>query len=599
MNTTPDSSGTDTQRRASPHGPLHWRQIVDWLREDGVISQAVAERTVERCSRAESSQHPLVRLASVSMERASDGKLLDLDLLTETIAPRCGLPFLRIDPLKVDAGRVADAMSASYAERHKVLPVLVSGDEVVVATAEPFIADWVGEIERQTKRRVRRVLSNPVAIARYTAEFYALAKSVRAALKSGGNAGTSSFEQLVELGKTNKQLDANDQGVVRVVDWLWQYAFDQRASDIHMEPRREQGVIRFRIDGVLHPVYQIPIGVLNAMVARIKLLGRMDVVEKRRPQDGRIKTRNPSGDEVEMRLSTLPTAFGEKMVMRIFDPDNTVKDLDALGFTPHDAERWQQLVSRPHGVILVTGPTGSGKTTTLYSTLKRVATEEVNVSTVEDPIEMIEPSFNQTQVQPQIDFTFAEGLRALMRQDPDIIMVGEIRDLETAEMAIQAALTGHLVFSTLHTNDAPSAITRLMELGVPYYLINATLLGVLAQRLVRTLCTHCRRRDREADPAVIGELIKPWKLSGGYRAFQPVGCVQCRMTGFRGRMGLYELLTVTEGLRQQISQSPSIDALRRQAVSDGMRQLRLAGALRAAEGVTTVEEVVATTPPLE
>ena len=310
-----------------------------------------------------------------------------------------------------------------------------------------------------------------------------------------GSSGSASFEQLVELGKSNKQLDANDQGVVQVVDWLWQYAFDQRASDIHLEPRREQGVIRFRIDGMLHPVYQMPMGVLNAMTARIKLLGRMDVVEKRRPQDGRIKTRNPRGDEVEMRLSTLPTAFGEKMVMRIFDPDTTVKNLDALGFSAHDAERWEQLVKKPHGIILVTGPTGSGKTTTLYSTLKRLATEEVNVNTVEDPIEMIEPAFNQTQVQPQLDFGFPEGLRALMRQDPDIIMVGEIRDLQTAEMAVQAALTGHLVFSTLHTNDAPSAVTRLMELGVPTYLINATLLGVLAQRLVRTLCPQCRQPD--------------------------------------------------------------------------------------------------------
>jgi len=443
------------------------------------------------------------------------------------------------------------------------------------------------------------VLANPQHITRYTAEFFALAKSVREANKSGGSAGGSSFEQLVELGKANRQLDANDQGVIRVVDWLWQYAFDQRASDIHLEPRREQGVIRFRIDGVLHAVYQMPMGVLSAMVARVKLLGRMDVVEKRRPQDGRIKTRNPRGDEVEMRLSTLPTAFGEKMVMRIFDPDNAVKDLDALGFTTHDAERWEQLVKRPHGIILVTGPTGSGKTTTLYSTLKRVATEAVNVSTVEDPIEMIEPSFNQTQVQPQLDFTFAEGLRALMRQDPDVIMVGEIRDLQTADMAVQAALTGHLVFSTLHTNDAPSAVTRLMELGVPPYLINATLLGVLAQRLVRTLCRQCRQIDETANPEALAAMIRPWKLNGGYRAYKPVGCVDCRMTGFRGRMGLYELLTVSEALKGQIHQSPSIDALRRQAVQDGMRPLRLAGALRAAEGLTTLEEVIAATPPLE
>jgi general secretion pathway protein E len=583
----------------APVGPLQWAQIVEWLRADGVISDEEAARTIARCSQAESSQHPLVRLASVAMERASDGKPLDIEMLTQYLAQRVGLDYFRIDPLKVDVGKVADVMSGTYAERHKVLPVQVTLKEVVVATAEPFVTDWVAEVERQARRAVRRVLTNPQDIHRYTAEFFALAKSVRAAQKAGGNAVTSNFEQLVELGKSNKQLDANDQGVVKVVDWLWQYAFDQRASDIHLEPRREQGVIRFRIDGVLHPVYQMPLGVMSAMVARIKLLGRMDVVERRRPQDGRIKTRNQRGDEVEMRLATLPTAFGEKMVMRIFDPDTAVKDLDALGFTPHDARRWEALIKRPHGVILVTGPTGSGKTTTLYSTLKRVATEEVNVSTVEDPIEMIEPSFNQTQVQPQLDFSFSEGVRALMRQDPDIIMVGEIRDLPTADMAIQAALTGHLVFSTLHTNDAPSAVTRLQELGVPSYLIHATLLGVLAQRLVRTLCKSCKQPDEIASHAALAEAVKPWKLSGEYRPYKAVGCVDCRMTGFRGRMGLYELLSVTDKFKNELTREPSISAMRRQAVNDGMRPLRLAGALRVAEGLTTLEEVLSATPPLE
>src|SRR5437868_2991688 len=477
------------------------------------------KRTQARCAQAESRQAPLVRLANVAMVRESDGKPLDLEMLAQWLAGRAGLSYLRIDPLKVDVGKVADTMSAAYAERHKVLPVQVTPSEVVVATAEPFLTDWIAEVERQSRRTVRRVVANPADIQRYTAEFFALAKSVRAAQKAGGNTGGASFEQLVELGKSNKQLDANDQSVVQVVDWLWQYAFDQRASDIHLEPRREQGVIRFRIDGVLHPVYQMPMGVLNAMIARIKLLGRMDVVEKRRPLDGRIKTRNLRGDEVEMRLSTLPTAFGEKMVMRIFDPDTAVKDLDALGFTPHDAQRWEKLVTRPHGIILVTGPTGSGKTTTLYSTLKRLATEEVNVSTVEDPIEMIEPAFNQTQVQTQLDFGFTEGLRALMRQDPDIIMVGEIRDLATAEMAVQAALTGHLVFSTLHTNDAPSAVTRLLELGVPSYLINATLLGVLAQRLVRTLCPHCKQPDESVTREKLAEFVKPWQINGSFRPY--------------------------------------------------------------------------------
>ncbi len=583
---------------AAVAGPLHWRRLVEWMSADGLISAHEAARTIARCSQVKSAQHPLVRLAGIGMTRVADGKPLDIETIAQWLAGRANLNYLRIDPLKVDVGKVADAMSSFYAERHKVLPVQITPTEVVVATSEPFVTDWVSEVERQARRSVRLVVASPIDIAKYTAEFYALAKSVKAALKAGGSVGSASFEQLVELGKTSKQLDANDQGVVQVVDWLWQYAFDQRASDIHLEPRREQGVIRFRIDGVLHPVYQMPMAVHNAMTARIKLLGRMDVVEKRRPQDGRIKTRNPRGDEIEMRLSTLPTAFGEKMVMRIFDPDTTVKDLDGLGFSPHDATRWEQLVKKPHGIVLVTGPTGSGKTTTLYSTLRRLATEAVNVSTIEDPIEMIEPSFNQTQVQAHLDFDFTEGLRALMRQDPDIIMVGEIRDLQTAEMAVQSALTGHLVFSTLHTNDAPSAVSRLMELGVPSYLINATLLGVLAQRLVRTLCSACRAPDPEALRESLADLVAPWKLIGGYRPCKPVGCVECRMTGFRGRMGLYELLTVTEGFKQKVSKEPNIDALRRQAVSDGMRPLRLAGAMKVSQGLTTIDEILATTPSL-
>ena len=578
-------------------GPLDWQRLVQWLADDQVITPAEAEKTRARCSAGESRQPPLERLSGVGMVRASDGSTLTLDDLAQWLARHLGMEFFRIDPLKVDVGRVADTMSAPYAERHKVLPVLVTPTEVVVATAEPGLTDWIPEVERQSHRTVRLVVSNPLDIKRFTAEFFALAKSVKVASKSGAQA-QSSFEQLVELGRSNRQLDANDQGVVQVVDWLWQYAFDQRASDIHLEPRRDQGVMRFRIDGVLHTVYQVPLPVMAAMTARIKLLGRMDVVEKRRPQDGRIKTKNPRGDEVEMRLSTLPTAFGEKTVMRIFDPDTTVKNLDALGFSSHDAKRWEELVKRPHGIILVTGPTGSGKTTTLYSTLKRLATDEVNVNTIEDPIEMIESAFNQTQVQPQLDFDFAQGLRALMRQDPDIIMVGEIRDLATADMAVQAALTGHLVFSTLHTNDAPSAIMRLMELGVAPYLINATVLGVLGQRLVRTLCPMCKQPDTDANRATFESVIKPWQANGHYAPYKPVGCVDCRLTGFKGRMGLYELMHLTEVFKDKVNREPSMDALRRQAVADGMRPLRVAGAMRVAEGLTTLDEVLSCTPPL-
>ncbi len=594
MTTPPTQRGLAT---LSHRGLLDWQRLVAWLRDDGTISIQEAERLIARCAQGESEQHPLIRLGRLGPERAADHKVMDAESLVSWLAQRAGLTYLRIDPLKVDVSKVAEAFTADYARRHKVLPVGMTSSEIVVATCEPFAQDWIVEVERQTRRQVRLVLCNPQDIARYTTEFYALAHSVRTAQKNGSQTRVS-FEQLVELGKSNKQLDANDQSVVMVVDWLWQYAFDMRASDIHLEPRREQCVIRFRIDGVLHPVYQLPISVMLAMTSRIKILARMDVIERRRPQDGRIKTRDAKGNEIEMRLSTLPTAFGEKMVMRIFDPENTVKDLSALGFAPHDAARWENLLARPHGIILVTGPTGSGKTTTLYSTLKRVATEEINVSTVEDPIEMIEPSFNQTQVQPQLDFSFAQGVRALMRQDPDVIMVGEIRDLETAEMAVQAALTGHLVFSTLHTNDAPSAMTRLIELGIPPYLINATLLGVLAQRLVRTLCPNCSVPDPDVNRDRLAEAVKPWVLKGEYRPYKAVGCVECRMTGFRGRMGIYELLVVSDPLRELVNDRPQIEALRRQAVADGMQPLRLAGALHVAAGRTVLEEVLSTTQGL-
>ena len=582
-----------------PLGRLDWRYVVDCMRGDGLVDAAGSAALLKRLGAGASSLHALVRLGGAGLSHAGRG--LNTEALTEWLARHLGMPYLRIDPLKVEVGRVAEVMGHQYAQTRGVLPVALSPTEVTVATAEPFDIAWVAEIESHSRRRVRLVLANPDDIARYTAEFYSLARSVRAAHKVGEVSASASFEQLVELGQATKQLDANDQGVVQVVDWLWQYAFDQRASDIHLEPRRETGAIRFRIDGVLHTVYQVPLTVMNAMTARIKLLGRMDVVERRRPQDGRIKTRRPDtidspGAEVEMRLSTLPTAFGEKLVMRVFDPETGKKTVEGLGFSPHDAQRWQSLIARPHGIILVTGPTGSGKTSTLYATLRKLATDEVNVCTIEDPIEMIEPAFNQTQVQAALDMGFAEGLRALMRQDPDIIMVGEIRDLATAEMAIQAALTGHLVFSTLHTNDAASAITRLSDLGVPGYLISATVIGVLAQRLARTLCTDCKARDDSVHRQNLDELAAPWRLSGGVRPFKPVGCPACRNTGFRGRTGLYELMVMNDDARRAVHPVLDMAALRRHAVAQGMQPLRLAGTMKVAEGLTTVDEVLRATP---
>ncbi len=586
------------QARLRLQGPLHWQAVLQALFEDQWIDEPTLRRALERCSHGSSRLHALQRVAAVSLARKSDGKLLDIEALTAWLAERCGLPLLRIDPLKIDIGRVGELLSRNYAERHRILPVSADAEGATIATSEPFDLGWVPELERMLRRPIRLAVASPVDIARYTAEFFALARSVREAQRQGTQlpAGANQFEQLVELGRSGRAIDANDAGIVQVVDWLWQYAFEQRASDIHVEPRRELGVIRFRIDGMLHVVYQVPPAVLGAMTSRIKLLGRMDVVERRRPQDGRIKTRRPDGEEVELRLSTLPTAFGEKLVMRIFDRDVVLREFAALGFPAAEASRWEELTSHPHGIVLVTGPTGSGKTTTLYSTLKRLASDEVNVCTVEDPIEMVEPAFNQMQVQSAIDLGFAEGLRALMRQDPDIIMVGEIRDRETADMAVQAALTGHLVLSTLHTNDAAGAVTRLLELGVAPYLLGATLLGVLAQRLVRTLCPHCRQPDPAFDQRSFDAAVAPWKPSSQVRPSRAVGCLECRNTGYLGRVGLYELLSVTAAQRELIGGGANLDALRAQAVRDGMRPLRLAGALKVAEGVTTLEEVLRATP---
>jgi general secretion pathway protein E len=578
-------------------------EIVDWLVQDGAVAGEPAETLKRERRYWRGAQHPLALVAGEGWkDLRPPHKPLTLEALTEWLAARVGLPYLHIDPLKINFSVVTEVMSSAYASRFRILPVELNAREVVVATAEPFVREWEPEIARLAKREVRRVIANPQDIERCQVEFYNLAKSVKGATKGAtGVSGLSNFEQLVELGSANKTLDANDAHIVKVVDWLWQYAFEQRASDIHIEPRREVGLVRFRIDGVLHQVYQIPASVLAAMTSRIKILGRMDVVEKRRPQDGRIKTRMTNGDEVELRLATLPTAFGEKLVMRIFDPEVLVRDFRELGFSDEDHRRWKEMTERPNGIVLVTGPTGSGKTTTLYSTLKSLATPEVNVCTIEDPIEMVEPSFNQMQVQANIDLGFAEGVRALMRQDPDIIMVGEIRDLETAEMAVQSALTGHLVLSTLHTNDAPSAVTRLLELGIAPYLLNATFNGVMAQRLLRTLCKHCKQPvqlHRSEDQAAWDALVAPFKASRPAQVYKPVGCLECRMTGFLGRVGIYETLVHTPAIKQLISAGADLAAVREQAMKEGMKPLRISGALKVAAGLTTIDEVLKVAPPV-
>jgi general secretion pathway protein E len=585
-------------RSNKPDIALNFRTLISDLVADGRLSEENADTlSLKIRTKEQISWHPLELIAEDQYQDKKNAKQnLDLETLTLWLCEKSDQPYQRIDPLKIDAQIVTRIMSHEYAKRHKLLAIEVKDDEVVITSAEPDMSGWEATImQSQPGKVLTRVISNPRDIRQYTTEFYTMARSVSQATALGINTSTlSNLEQMLELGQVDA-MEANDTHIVNIVDWLLSYAFTQRASDIHLEPRREKGRVRFRIDGVLHLVYELPSPVMTAVISRIKTLGRMDVAEKRRPQDGRLKTKTQEAHEIELRLSTLPTAFGEKMVMRIFDPDILLKTFAQLGLANEDFNRWESMVKNPNGIVLVTGPTGSGKTTTLYSSLKHLATEEVNVCTIEDPIEMVEPAFNQMQVQANIDLYFADGVRALLRQDPDIIMVGEIRDLETAEMAIQAALTGHLVISTLHTNDAPSAVTRLLELGVAPYLIKATVLGIMAQRLVRTLCPDCKAVG-EGDAEGWQTLTKPWRMKMPTQMYQPVGCLECRDTGYRGREGIYELLPVNDKVKGLITESTDVGKLRLTAMKDGMKTLRLSGAMKIANGRTTIAEVLRVAP---
>ena len=578
--------------------PLTLNQLLADLEADGLIE---AKQSLEVKAKAkpllDKGMHPLAVIAEQRLTSARNAnRVLDGEVLAHWLASKANLPYKRIDPLKINVDVVTAVMSSAFAVRHQILAVDVDADSVTIATAEPGVRGWEHGLQHVLRNKeIRRVVANPAAIKRFIGEFYAISRSVRgAATDASQGSVVSNLEQLVELGAAG-DLDANDQHTVKIVDWLLQYAFDQRASDIHIEPRREKGIVRFRIDGVLHQVYEFPATVTTAITSRLKILGRMDVAEKRRPLDGRIKTKMPSGQEVELRLSTLPTAFGEKMVMRIFDPSVLIRPFVDLGLSKDDERQWRTMIEQPTGIVLVTGPTGSGKTTTLYTSLKLLATAEVNVCTIEDPIEMVEPAFNQMQVQHDIGVNFATGVRALLRQDPDIIMVGEIRDLETAEMAIQAALTGHLVLSTLHTNDAPSAITRLIEVGVAPYLINATVLGVMAQRLVRILCPHCKAPEIP-EQAAWARLVAPYRVAIPDVIYRPVGCLECRHTGYLGRQGLYEILTMTPEIQKLIKRECDVAPLRLQAMREGMKQLRISGAQKVAAGLTTINEVLRVAP---
>ena len=515
------------------------------------------------------------------------------ELIMKAIAKNLNLPYLKIDPLKLDSDTVTKIISKPYALKHQMVPVNLSGNVLTLATSNPFDREGVDGIRQLKGLDIEIVVSTKSDIMKIITEFYGFKYSISAAqseLSSGADIGN--LEQYVKL-KSISEMGATDQHVINAVEYLLHYAYAQRASDIHIEPKREFSSIRFRIDGMLHPIHRMPKPVHAAFVSRIKTLARMDIAEKRRPQDGRIKT-SQDGKEVELRVSTLPVSFGEKVVIRIFDPAILMQDIESLGFLDREIALFKSFIAAPHGLILVTGPTGSGKTTTLYSALRVLSTPDVNITTIEDPVEMIYEDFNQTSVQPQIGITFASSLRTLLRQDPDIIMVGEIRDMEAAENAIQAALTGHLVMSTLHTNDAPSSITRLLDIGVPSFLINTTLVGVIAQRLVRKVCPHCAEWYHLSDDecrmlGLAREKAKTVKVSIG------AGCPQCRGTGYLGRTAVFEIMEITDKVRAAIEERTTPTKLKQIAQTEGFTTLRENAIRVLLKGITTVDEVIRVT----
>ena len=560
--------------------------------------EELKEKKLERSEGTELINNPITIvdvIASLKLSRLDNpGLPLDEETIFETLAKHWGIPFFKIDPLNLDLNVVTTTIPRSFAMKHLVLPVDVQDGVLTLAMLDPFNLEVLDDVAMASKLKVRAVVSPKSEIIKLINEFFGFKRSIVAAQDQfgGPSVDLGNLEQYVRL-RSSDELPSNDQHIVNAVNHLFIYAFDQKASDIHIEPKREVSLVRMRIDGILHTTYKLPKTVHSAIISRIKNLARMDMAEKRRPQDGRIKT--DKGDvEVEIRVSTIPVAFGEKVVMRIMDPDILFRDLEQLGFSSVDLERYQNLITLPHGILLVCGPTGSGKSTTLYSTLNKINDPGINITTVEEPIEMVHESFNQIAVQNQIGITFGSVLRNILRQDPDVIMIGEMRDLETAENAIQSALTGHLVFSTLHTNDAPSAIMRLLELGVPNFLVQATLSGVLAQRLVRTICNYCKESfQMSADE--LHSIGLDVNREGVLELSRGKGCEKCRGTGYRGRSCIVELMPFSESIRHLTTAAADIDAIRAKAREEGMRTLRECAIEKFLQGITTYQEVLRVT----